>query len=70
MFLKMYGGRYPISLFDKSLKTIIKTATNISLMIELPNSQEVLFTYAFLLSLSSLSPLNRSDIFPQKRLMF
>ena len=65
MFLKMYGGRSPISLFDKSLK-IIKTDTNISLMIELPNSQEMLFTYAFLLSLSSLSPLNPSDIFPEK----
>ena len=36
MFLKMYGDRFPSSLFDKSLKTIITTVTKISFMIELP----------------------------------
>ena len=36
MFLKMYGGRVPSSLLDKSLKTIITTVTKISPVTELP----------------------------------
>ena len=36
MFLKMYGGRVPSSLSDKSLKTIITTVTKISPVTELP----------------------------------
>ena len=66
MFLKIYGGRFPISLFDKSLKTIITTATKISLMMELLNSQKMLFTGAFAFPFQFISPKSLRHI-PKKK---
>ena len=64
MFLKMYGDRFPSSLFDKSLKTIITIVTKISSMIELPteliknNNRRFFAKNVQLLPLFSLFPIN------------